>query len=176
MRPLLCFDRVEGAVGNVQKGEPPIVIKQEFIQRLIDERLNVMKAIEGLDDDELCKPLAEGKWSAKDTLGHLAAWEGEVVNAFAQKARGEKPTIGNITDFNSWNGVQSEKRKDASPEEVRNELNETRKRLLTFLDALPDEGDVWSEQRSTSKMLNMLIEHDRHHWQGICEHRKLSFE
>ena len=34
--------------------------------------------------------MAEGKWSIKDILGHLAAWEGEVVKGFRQKANGER--------------------------------------------------------------------------------------
>lgn len=147
--------------------------KQEYVEKLLSERLNVMKATEGLTDEGMCEPMGEGKWSVKDTLGHLAAWEGEVVKAFEQKARGERPTIGNITDFDSWNGVEAAKRRDRSVEQIRDEMNQTRKNLLAILNDLPDEGDVWSPQRSTAKMLDMLIEHDRHHWKSLCEYRRL---
>jgi uncharacterized damage-inducible protein DinB len=142
----------------------------------LTERLNVLKSTEGLTDDEMCEPMGEGKWSIKDTLGHLAAWEGEVVKAFEQKARGERPTIGDINDFEAWNTEQSAKRKDSSVEAIRHEINETRKRLLTILNGLPDEGDVWSPERSTAKMLDMLLEHDRHHWKSICRHRRIECE
>lgn len=152
------------------------MVKQEYIDKLLTERLNVLKATEGLTDVEMCEQMGEGKWSIKDTLGHLAAWEGEVVRAFEQKARGERPTIGDIKDFDSWNSVEAAKRKDRSVEDIRNEINETRKRLLTILNDLPDEGDVWSPQRSTAKMLDVLIEHDRHHWKSVCQHRRLECE
>jgi uncharacterized damage-inducible protein DinB len=149
------------------------MVKHDYIEKLIEERLNVMKATEGLSDEELAKPMGEDKWSIKNTFGHLAAWEGEVVKAFEQKARGERPTIGDITDFDAWNHVEADKRKDATVHDARNELKETRKRLLTILHSLPDEGDVWSPERSTAKMLNVLIQHDRHHWKTICKYRRL---
>lgn len=147
--------------------------KHALIEKLLEERQNVLKAIEGISDDEMQEPMAEGKWSVKDTLGHLAAWEGEVVKAFEQKARGERPTIGNITDYDSWNKEQAAKRKDKSVEEIREELNETRKKLLTIVNDLPENEKLWSPERTTSKFLNDLIEHDRHHWKSICQQRQL---
>ena len=60
--------------------------------------------------------MAEGKWSIKDTLGHVAAWEGEVVRGFEQKAKGERPSIGDIKDFDIFNAAESQ-RKDASIED-----------------------------------------------------------
>jgi len=145
--------------------------KHEFLEKLNEQRINLWKSIEGLNDEELCRPMAEGKWSFKDTLGHLAAWEGEVINAFEQKARGERPTIGNITDFDAWNGVEAGKRKDRSPEEIRGELQHSRVRLLAIVNDLPDSGEIWEPERSTSKMLSMLIEHDQHHWKQIHDYR-----
>ena len=147
--------------------------KHEFIERLIEERRNVLKAIEGVTDEEFCKPMAEGKWSIKDTLGHLTAWEAEVANAFEQKARGERPTIGDIKDFDPWNDAQAAKRKDNSAEEIRREFNENRRRLLTIVNGLPEDESLWSPERSTSKLLNVIIEHDRHHWKALCAHRQL---
>ncbi|HEU4389337.1 MAG TPA: DinB family protein, partial [Blastocatellia bacterium] len=100
------------------------MVKQQFIEKLVNQRLNVLKAAEGLSDQELSKPMGEGKWSVKDMLGHLAAWEGEVVRAFEQKASGQRPTIGDIKDFDSWNSVEAGKRRDRTPDQIRNELND----------------------------------------------------
>ena len=150
--------------------------KHEYLEKLNEQRGNVLKAIEGLTDAELCLPMAEGKWSFKDTLGHLAAWEGEVINAFEQKARGERPTIGNITDFDAWNAVEAAKRKDHSPGEIRNSLQRGRVRLLEIVNALPDSGEVWEPKRSTARMLTMLIEHDHHHWKQIHDYRNQKSE
>ncbi|PYP88271.1 MAG: hypothetical protein DMF61_06665 [Blastocatellia bacterium AA13] len=147
--------------------------KHAIIEKLLEERQNVLKAIEGISDDEMNEPMGEGKWSVKDTLGHLAAWEGEVVNAFEQKARGERPTVGDIKDYDSWNSAQAAKRKDKSVEEIREEFNETRKKLLTIVNDLPEDENLWAPERSTSKYLNDLIEHDRHHWKALCAYRHL---
>jgi uncharacterized protein (TIGR03083 family) len=149
--------------------------KKEFTERLLEERLNVLKTIEGLAEEQMSEPLAEGKWSVKDTLGHLAAWEGEVLKAFEQKARGERPTIGDISDFQAFNTRQAEKRKHQSARETLDELNTTRKRLLAIVSELPDDGDVWSPQRSTAKLLEVLIKHDRHHSQQVWERRCVKF-
>jgi uncharacterized damage-inducible protein DinB len=145
--------------------------KHDYVERLNEQRLNVLKACEGLTDEECSKPMGEGKWSVKDTLGHLAAWEGEVVRAFEQKARGERPTIGDIADFDAWNKVEAAKRKDRSADEIRKELHDGRTRLLTIVNGLPEEGDLWAPERSTAKMLSMLLEHDEHHWQQIHDYR-----
>jgi uncharacterized protein (TIGR03083 family) len=147
--------------------------KQEYIERLVEERQNVMKALEGLSDEQMSRPMAEGKWSVRDVLGHLAAWENEVVKAFEQKARGQRPTIADITDYDSWNAAEAEKRKYKSVEDIRHELKQTRKRLLTILNDLPEDESTWSPERSTAKMMKMLIEHDRHHWKAICEFRQM---
>jgi uncharacterized damage-inducible protein DinB len=145
--------------------------KTEYLEKLNEQRTNVLKACEGMVDEELVLPMGEGKWSVKDTLGHLAAWEGEVINAFDQKARGERPTIGDISDFDAWNQIQSAKRKDRSPDEIRSELHDGRVKLLALINELPETGDIWSPERSTAKMLNMLIEHDEHHWKQIHDYR-----
>jgi uncharacterized damage-inducible protein DinB len=148
------------------------MIKQEYIEKLTAERQNVLSAVEGLNDEELSQPMAEGKWSVKDTLGHLAAWEGEAIRAFEQKARGERPTIGDITDFNAWNEVESAKRKDRTAEEIRREIAGNRERLLAILNDLPDEGNVWAPERMTARLVDMLIQHDQHHAKTLHEYRR----
>src|SRR5262249_53138896 len=107
----------------------------------------------------------------KDTLGHLAAWEGEVVKGFRQKANGERPSIGDIKDYDPWNAVEAAKRKDWSADEIHAELTNNRNDLLAIIQDFPaDDAKVWDPARYTVKMLNMLIEHDRHHHKSICEY------
>jgi uncharacterized damage-inducible protein DinB len=147
------------------------LIKQNYIENLNAARKTMINATDGLTEEELCRPMAEGKWSIKDTLGHLAAWEGEVVKAFEQKARGERPTIGDIKDFDSWNEVQAAERRSRSLAEIKREFMETRERLLAIVNGFPDDGDLWSPERSTAKMLGTLIQHDQHHSKSIREYR-----
>jgi uncharacterized damage-inducible protein DinB len=141
--------------------------KQEYIETLSEGRARVWALIEGLSDERLSEPMGDGKWSIKDTLGHLAAWEGEAVRAFEQKARGERPTIGDIKDFDAWNEVESGKRKDWSPEQIRQELRSNRDRLLEIVGNLPEDEKVWAPERSTARLLGSLIDHDKHHLESI---------
>jgi uncharacterized damage-inducible protein DinB len=148
------------------------MIKQDYIDKLTAERQKVLSTVEGLSDEEMARPMAEGKWSIKDTLGHLAAWEGEAVRAFEQKARGERPTIGDITDFDAWNEVEAGKRKDRTAEEIRQEMTGNRERLLAILNDLPDEGNVWAADRMTARLVSTLIEHDQHHGKALHDYRR----
>ena len=141
--------------------------KSDYLKQLNETRSAVWKAVDSVPAEELSRPISEGKWSIKDTLGHLAAWEGEVIRAFEQKANGQRPTIGEIQDFDAWNNVESAKRKDQSVKEVLGELRQSRERLLGIINGLEDDGDMWSPERSTAKMLGMLIEHDQHHVAAI---------
>lgn len=147
------------------------MIKQEYLEKLLAARQEVVNAIDGLTEEQVCRPMAEGKWSIKDTIGHLAAWEGEVAQAFEQKARGERPTVGDITDYEAWNQVEAKKRNGLSLDEIRTEFAGNRKRLLAMIDGLPDDGDVWSASRSTAKLLDVIIEHDQHHCKSIRDYR-----
>ncbi len=144
--------------------------KQEYIERLSEGRALIWATIEGLSDEQLSEPMGDGKWSVKDTLGHLAAWEGEGVKAFEQKARGERPTIGDIKDFDAWNEVESTKRKDWSAEQIRQELKSNHDRLLEIVRNLPEDEKVWAPERSTAQLLGTLIYHDKHHLESIRRH------
>ena len=144
--------------------------KQEYIEKLSEGRALIQSSVEGLNDEQLSEPMGEGKWSIKETLGHLAAWEGAVVNAFEQKARGERPTIGDIKDFDAWNEVESGKRKGWSSDQIRQELKSNRDRLMEIVGSLPEDEKVWAPDRSTARMLGTLIDHDKHHLESIRRH------
>ncbi|HVF90720.1 MAG TPA: DinB family protein [Blastocatellia bacterium] len=141
--------------------------KQEYVEKLSELRARVWASVEAMSDEQMSSPMGEGKWSVKDTLGHLAAWEGETVNAFEQKARGERPTIADIKDFNAWNEVESGKRKDWSPEQIREELKSNRERLLEIVGNIPEDEKIWAPERATARLLSGLIDHDEHHLESI---------
>src|SRR5438093_6895674 len=48
-----------------------------------------------LSDDALVRPatIGGGDWSAKDLIGHIAAWEEVAVDALAEWRRGEMPRV-----------------------------------------------------------------------------------
>jgi hypothetical protein len=54
-------------------------------------RDNFLAVIDGLTDGELVAPGVEGKWSIKDILAHLTAWEAEMVKLLAQARSSKRP-------------------------------------------------------------------------------------
>jgi uncharacterized damage-inducible protein DinB len=152
------------------KGVRNEMTKREYIEKLSECRADVRALVDGLSDEQLSEPMGEGKWSVKDTLGHIAAWEGETVKAFEQKARGERPTIGDITDFNAWNEVESGKRKEWSADQIREELRRNGERLMEVVGSIPEDEKIWAPERSTARLLDALIDHDKHHLESIRRH------
>ncbi len=66
--------------------------KDEIFDALEDERENFLDAIDGLSDDELQLPGVVGKWSIKDIMIHLSAWEAEMVKLLWQAKQGQPPS------------------------------------------------------------------------------------
>lgn len=82
--------------------------KDELIADLRAARARLLRAIEGLSDDEMMRPGAVGIWSVKDTLAHLVAWEAELVTALSRldQHRRRPPQIMLIEDIDEWNAEQ----------------------------------------------------------------------
>ncbi len=58
------------------------VWRQEAIRRMTRSRETTLKFLERLPESEILRPRTQGKWSIKDVLAHIAAWEEEAVRRF----------------------------------------------------------------------------------------------
>ncbi len=73
--------------------------KSDLLASLETSRHNLLVAFDGLSDDDLTQPGANGDWSVKDVLAHIAAWEAELVTLLVREVkRGQKPKILGISD------------------------------------------------------------------------------
>jgi len=148
-------------------------LKQALLHRLTQERATVFYGIAFLPDEELVRRPAFGEWSAKDVLGHLAAWDGEYTRAIEQFRRGERPSLWDIGDCDAWNAEQARRRWDMPLEHIEEELISTRRRLLDLLTGLPDDsfyvcGPPPLHHRAfLPHVLNALADHDREHWADL---------
>lgn len=66
--------------------------KEEVLKALKEARQHLLKALEGLSDEQLCMPGVNGEWSIKDLLFHLTMWEAELVKLLWQVGQGLTPT------------------------------------------------------------------------------------
>lgn len=81
--------------------------KQDILDELISARADLLDAIDGLTPEQMRQPFAVGKWSVKDVLAHVTAWESEVVTALNQVQDSNRtPQIVLIDDIDEWNEEQ----------------------------------------------------------------------
>lgn len=143
-------------------------LRQVLLHRVTQERGTVYHAVAFLPDEEMMRERAIGEWSIKDVLGHLAAWEDVMVGWIEQFARGERPTM-DIDDVDGWNGQRVAERRSWSLAQVKDDLAQTRQRLVAVVAALPDEAFARSgpppmQAPYVPAMLNGIADHDREHW------------
>ncbi len=143
----------------------------------MEERENLLQAIQGLSEEEVTLPQMVGEWSVKDILGHIAYWEREMVRALECHLQGEPPYCFEVGDLDEWNAKQVEVRREMPLEAIMADLTTVRERLLAALNPLTDEelGQPmtfpWGEVGTLSRMGEMCFEHGREHGQGIREWR-----
>jgi len=63
------------------------------ITRMTRSRDATLRLLDGVPERELLRPRTQGRWSIKDVLAHIAAWEEEAVRRFALIARGRGERI-----------------------------------------------------------------------------------
>ncbi|MCI0369869.1 MAG: DinB family protein, partial [candidate division NC10 bacterium] len=67
--------------------------REGAIQRMTRSREATLRFLVGVPERELLRPCTQGRWSVKDVLAHIAAWEEEALRRFALIARGRGDRI-----------------------------------------------------------------------------------
>ncbi len=151
--------------------------RQVLLHRVTQERGTVFHSIAFMPDEELERRPVIGDWSAKDVLGHLAAWEEEITRAIEQFVRGEHVAMLDIASDDGWNAVEAAKRWDMPLAQVKEELIAARGRVLALVNKLPDDaftrpGPPPSQKAFVAQMLNALADHDREHWAKLMAYKQ----
>jgi hypothetical protein len=71
--------------------------REELLQQIREEREALERVLAQLPEQTMTEPLLDGGWSVKDTLAHIAAWEGLMVSWVEESLRGgwpERPATG----------------------------------------------------------------------------------
>jgi hypothetical protein len=114
--------------------------RESLLQHYYQTRKNLISTLEGLTDEHLVERSLDG-WSVKDHLAHLALWDdiraSEVVRISsgfhsAWRITGEQDEAYNALSFDA--------RRDLSLDQVRWELETSRRRLLDAIEASTSDG------------------------------------
>ncbi len=156
--------------------------RDEAIVKLRAARRELYDSLSGISDEELMRPNAAAKWSIKDLLGHIAAWDEEtlrIIQAFAMQTNPlYSYSISDRSDFAVWNAEQVQLRQDRSMEQIRLELENSRRDLIQIVEGLTDQVLMrskvtpWGKQRTGFELLEEAAAHDLEHARDVRSWRK----
>ena len=144
--------------------------KSELRERVHTAHTRLVKAFDGLTEEEATRTGLNPQWSIKDALAHLAAWDtqGAVIISKILREGVEPPDIDKkfIDDFNARAVAE---RGSHSMREVADEFNAAHSELENVLAEFPDELD---ESSRAFKLFEILaVTHYTHHAEQIEKFR-----
>ncbi len=144
--------------------------KHALTDHLLHTREHVLEIVGQLQPDDWDKVVqsTEGGWTVKQALLHIATSESGQINT-GKAIAADQPTVPDDFDLNRYNRRQIEKNQDKQPAEILLGMAESRKKLLTFLEEVPEEaldkrgkharGDVISLEQ----LFHRIGEHEADH-------------
>ncbi len=156
--------------------------RDEAVAKLRAARKELQETLAGIGEEEFVRPNAVAKWSLKDLLGHIAAWDEEVLRVIQAFAMQSEPhysyAISDRNDFAVWNAEQVEQRKNHTLEQIQNEFEGSRRDLIQVIEGVTDQVLMrpkltpWNELRTGLELLDEAAAHDVEHAKDIRSWRK----
>jgi hypothetical protein len=114
--------------------------RQQLLKRLETAWTAIKESYASLTDSQLTEPGVMGDWSVKDMLAHVTTWEEEALRYLPLIIKGETPPryiqYGGIDAFNAQ---MTEQKRDLALSDVLRQLDETHRRLIDYLQSVPEE-------------------------------------
>lgn len=145
--------------------------KSEIEQRVEEAHVKLLRALDGLTEEEATRVGLNPRWSVKDALAHIVAWELHGADAISEIQAGTwKPQRMNRELIDNFNAHAVEVRRDFSMREVSDEFNAAHARMVSLIATLPDEIE---ESSPTYKFIEgVTFRHMTHHAAQIEEWRQ----
>jgi hypothetical protein len=133
----------------------------------------LLESYANLSDAEMLRSGVVGEWSVKDIIAHVTVWEEEALTHLPTILAGKRPprysvTYGGIDAFNAQVMAQ---RKTLSLTEVLRQRDETHRRLINFIERVPEEEFV-SETRFRRRLKLDTYGHYQLHTEAIRKWRE----
>jgi hypothetical protein len=145
--------------------------KQRLLARLEQSRRSAIAALHAVDDYRII--YADSGWRVKDILGHLAAWEREVLASVQAFTEGDVYHLGADHVLDIYNEESYEKRKGLHPAQCRMDWGMVRRDLqfaILELDAerLHEEMQFpWGVRGSVIQLIEEIVQHEEEHVREI---------
>lgn len=152
-----------------KRGESNIKPKERILGHY-KRSIQFVSKLDGLDDKQWLMPLAIGKWSTCEIIGHFF-WDQFLIEKRLPELLLESEKV--VTPkVHEANAIAASMSKEKMKGEVIQEFIEERKRLLTFIDELSLEVFehiflIGKSHLTLSDYFDGLMDHDIHHFQQI---------
>jgi hypothetical protein len=89
----------------------------------------------------MMKPGVTKDWSVRDILAHVTTWEQEALKHLPTILKGGKPPRYSVTHggINGFNRIMTEQKKGLTLAEVRQDLENTHRGIISFIESVPEE-------------------------------------
>lgn len=115
--------------------------REQAIRRMTRSRDATLRFLAGVPEADLLRPRTQGRWSVKDVLAHIAAWEEEAIRRFVLIARGRGVQIYfydvDPRAVDRFNARVVPAARHLTLDEILRRLARVRRRLIQRLRALP---------------------------------------
>lgn len=141
-----------------------------LLEEFREARKELLEALDGLQPTDVW---SEEGWTVHDLIGHIAAWEREVLAALQESQVGRTTyELASYHNDDHWNAMMRARKADLAPEQVRTdffmihyELEALLHELATSEEALAAPIHVtWAGQTTVADLVRRTsIEHSREH-------------
>lgn len=153
--------------GQHPQGERATEEKQRLIRLLEQTRQESIEILRGVDDRAVVHP--ETGWRAQDVLGHLAAWEREVLASIQAFSENDSYTLGDDYRLELYNEETYQRRRHFDPMQCRMDWGMVRRDLQFAVHDVPDDRFFepmrfpWRTEGTVSKLVEEMVDHEKEH-------------
>ena len=111
-----------------------------LLERLDARWQDLLASYDGLSDGEMTAPGVTGAWSVKDIVAHVTVWEEEALTHLPVVLAGKRPPRYSVAHggINAFNALMTQRNRDVPLREVLRRRDETHRRLVAFIEAVPE--------------------------------------
>lgn len=149
--------------------------KMLLIARLEKAWAEFKDSYSGLSDAQIMSPGVTGSWSVKDVISHVSWWEEETLNHLPEILQGIRPQRYSVLygGIDAFNAMKTEEWRRLSLDEVRIRSEGTHRRLVAYLQSVPEEHFA-AESKFRRRLRLDTYSHYPIHTRAILEWRQSS--
>jgi hypothetical protein len=148
------------------------VNRAQLLERLDEAWKALNESYIGMSDVEMQEPGVIGNWAIKDIIVHVSSWEQECLEHLPIILAGGRPPRYSVTygGIDAFNAQVTEGKRNLSLAEVLRQRDDTHRRLVAFIEILPEELFA-SETRVRRRIKLDTYGHYPKHSEAIAEWR-----